>query len=528
LRFAFSCGDLLAASICFIAITYAFFDFKSSLTDAELSSISGFYGPGAYLAWVITNVAILLKSTRAVLEGPDAEEWAELMRNGHRNCGVCLLKGEGACMGLVPERAAGVRRDGVQEHILIQRRSSEDERGVQLDHEGRRTESEQLSRFVGRADTLLRAYGEAERAVDVQPNRVHLVYGETGVMGQLRLDEDAERREPTAELYADTEGAIQDWIEGADAAEDEKDGLMNRAVHAKELSKFQHRRPLDLDTISALGYSFIAAGDQFLKVCRQDLGPSYTAAAYVSGTAWIFGVRQLLLWYSLKRKDEKTHVDLRTALWMILCLFCASTHFAGRLMREILTWQQTEHDIGMMVSISITILFAILGIVFHLGHSKELHGWEFGHVGQAIPQRVQISNELIFVSMIFFIRVMPSGENRFAMLLPPNAAKLQDLDQASALVTVIVGYVWQNWATWTRMLRLQMDIWRVELKKERISSPGQLVWNWFLPDMWKEEQYAELLAERQTRTVEPVALADASGIEGIELQKLDTVSRRRG
>lgn len=57
-----------------------------------------------------------------------------------------------------------------------------------------------------------------------------------------------------------------------------------------------------------------------------------------------------------------------------------------------------------------------------------------------------------------------------------------------------------------------MDIWSVELKEER---------------RWREEQYAKL-AERRARTVEPRAVANASRIEGIELEALDAVSRHRG
>ena len=74
----------------------------------------------------------------------------------------------------------------------------------------------------------------------------------------------------------------------------------------------------------------------------------------------------------------------------------------------------------------------------------------------AVPRHIQLSNEISFVLLIFSCQLFPSSENRFAALMPPNSAKLKDLDQASVLITVALCDVWQNWAMWMMTLRVQM------------------------------------------------------------------------
>ena len=132
-----------------------------------------------------------------------------------------------------------------------------------------------------------------------------------------------------------------------------------------------------------------------------------------------------------------------------------------------------------------TIFIYMAIIIPKLYHSKELFGWESGHLGQHIPRRIEVSNKVSFVLLIFLCQLFPSSENRFAALMPPNSAKLKDLDQVSVLITVALCYVWQNWAMWMRISRVQMNMWSIERSIDQENSLTQLLMNLYLPDSLK-------------------------------------------
>ena len=87
-------------------------------------------------------------------------------------------------------------------------------------------------------------------------------------------------------------------------------------------------------------------------------------------------------------------------------------------------WQEKKPDIGILVLAGILIFIYMAIIIPKLYHSKELFGWESGHLGQHIPRRIEVSNEVSFVLLIL-CQLSPPGENRFAALMPPILPSLR-------------------------------------------------------------------------------------------------------
>lgn len=423
-------------------MTYLFFDFgKSFEADIDLSVISGFYGPGAYLTWVLTNISSLLHSTTAAIEGPDAEEWAELLKIRHWSPIIPSPLGCTCTRTVQDQEDCEIHGRSNQEPESSDDRLDQDDVESQIFHHS-------SSSIIGQQRTDLCTQHTSGQVPDSSTNSAHLLNIDIDIKGQSRSFDDSDDPNLIAQDHENST-TIQNWIEDADteiARHNESVQILFHEENILDQPENECKQGLDQDTISAAGYGLITAGDQFRRLCKKDFGPSYYAAAYVSSTAWIFEIRQLLRWYSRRTKNKRSKVDVQAALWMVLCFWIFATHFAARVMQEILS--EEKHEFVGLIFFSIFMLGVIATVLLHFHQSKELYGWEFGNPGKAIPRRIQVANELYFLLIILSMKVSPSGTDRFARAFPPITAKLSDLDQVAALVMAVIIYIYQDTGAW--------------------------------------------------------------------------------
>jgi len=76
------------------------------------------------------------------------------------------------------------------------------------------------------------------------------------------------------------------------------------------------------------------------------------------------------------------------------------------------------------------------------------------------------------------------------------------------------------------MLKVQIESFRVEIRKKRSSTPSQLIGDALTPDS-KETKYAKRNKQHE-KTFRPSSSAEALGVRGVELDRNDTVVRHRG
>lgn len=137
-----------------------------------------------------------------------------------------------------------------------------------------------------------------------------------------------------------------------------------------------------------------------------------------------------------------------------------------------------------------------------------------------VPRYIQIANDLLFLFLVLSVQiVVHSGASRSAQLFPPNSARLSDRGRVATITTAVIICIYQNFGTWLRMLRFQLECLRIDIKKKQRSTPFQLV-------VYSEEQYAKLHT-RSIKTYKSPSHMQVSGLERSEQNMNNVVIKPR-